>query len=58
MTSFSRVVVPRWFAGERELIRADVQRFLDRVQSAHPEVDRMESLNKGKVIQQCTHDLA
>src|SRR5712691_2953476 len=34
-----QVVVPNWFAGERELIRADVQRFLDSVQSAHPEVD-------------------
>jgi Putative inner membrane protein (DUF1819) len=33
-----QVVVPRWFAGERELIRADVQRFLDEVQPAHPEV--------------------
>ena len=31
-------VVPRWFAGERELIRADVQRFLDSAQSIHPEV--------------------
>ncbi len=26
-----QVVVPRWFAGERELIRADIQRFLDDV---------------------------
>lgn len=34
-----QVVVSRWFAGERELIRADVQRFLDSMQSAHPEVD-------------------
>lgn len=33
-----QVVVPRWFAGERELIRADVQRFLDEVQLTHPEV--------------------
>src|SRR5881296_1215465 len=33
-----QVVAPRWFAGERELIRADVQRFLDEVQSSHPEV--------------------
>src|SRR5450759_5207578 len=33
-----QVVVPNWFAGERELIRADVQRFLDSVQSTHPEV--------------------
>ncbi len=33
-----QVVVPRWFAGEHELIRADVQRFLDVVQSTHAEV--------------------
>src|SRR6266496_4996615 len=33
-----QVVSPRWFAGERELIRADVQRFLDEVQLTHPEV--------------------
>ena len=33
-----QVVVPHWFAGERELIRADIQRFLDAVQSTHPEV--------------------
>ncbi len=33
-----QVVVLHWFAGERELIRADVQRFLDEVPSMHPEV--------------------
>ena len=33
-----RVVVQRWCAGERELIRADIQRFLDAVQPIHPEV--------------------
>ena len=33
-----QVVVPHCFAGERELIRADIQRFLDEVQSRHPEV--------------------
>lgn len=33
-----QVVVPRWFAGECELIRADIQRFLDAAQSTHPEV--------------------
>ena len=32
-------VVPRWFAGERELIRADIQRFLDSAQSVHPEIE-------------------
>jgi hypothetical protein len=33
-----QVVVPHWFAGERELIRADIQRFLDAAQSTHPAV--------------------
>ena len=35
-----QVVVPHWSAGERELIRADIQRFLDNAQSVHPEVAR------------------
>ncbi len=34
-----QIVVPHWFAGERQLIRADVQRFLDSAQSVHAEVD-------------------
>lgn len=32
------MVVPRWMDDERELIRADIQRFLDGVQAEHPEV--------------------
>ncbi len=35
-----RVVVSRWLAGERGLITADIQRFLDDMQPAHPEVAR------------------
>jgi len=35
-----QVVVPRWLEGQRELIRADIQGFLDEAQSAHPEVTR------------------
>jgi hypothetical protein len=35
-----QVVVPKWTAGERELIRADIQRFLDDAQSIHPEIAR------------------
>ncbi len=35
-----QVVAPRWFAGERALIRADMQRFLDDAQSIHPEIAR------------------
>jgi hypothetical protein len=33
-----QVVMPRWLAGEREIIRADIQRFLDSSQQAHPEI--------------------
>jgi hypothetical protein len=33
------IVVPRWQAGEREIIRANIQRFLDAAQPLHPEVD-------------------
>jgi hypothetical protein len=33
-----QIIAPRWFAGERDLVRADVQRFLDSLQSTHPEV--------------------
>lgn len=33
-----QVLVPRWLEGERELIRADIQRFLDEAQSLHPEI--------------------
>ncbi|SRR6266567_3598623 len=36
--TIQQVVVPHWLAGERELIRADIQRFLDRAQAEHPEV--------------------
>ncbi len=35
-----RVVVSRWLAGERGLITADIQRFLDDMQPVHPEVAR------------------
>jgi BrxA len=34
-----QIVAKRWFAGERQLIRADVQRFLDSAQTAYPEVE-------------------
>ena len=44
-----QVVVPNWFAGERELIRADVQRFLDSVQSAHPEVENWSHSTREKL---------
>jgi hypothetical protein len=44
-----RVVVSRWLAGEREFIRADVQRFLDSVQSSHPEVDKWSHSTREKL---------
>ena len=44
-----QIVVQRWFAGERQLIRADVQRFLDSVQSAHPEVDKWSHSTREKL---------
>ncbi len=33
-----RVIVPRWRDGERFIVRADVQRFLDEEQASHPEI--------------------
>jgi hypothetical protein len=44
-----QVVVPRWLAGEREIIRADVQRFLDAAQPLHPEVEGWSYSTREKV---------
>ncbi len=44
-----QVVVSRWFASERELIRADVQRFLDAAQLVHPEVDGWSHSTREKI---------
>ncbi|MCZ7570458.1 MAG: DUF1819 family protein [Ardenticatenaceae bacterium] len=33
-----RVIVPRLYRSEREIVRADVQRFLDEEQARHPEI--------------------
>lgn len=44
-----QVVVPRWQDGERTLIRADVQRFLDRAQPAHAEVDSWSHATREKL---------
>ena len=44
-----QVVAPRWFAGERELIQADVQRFLDEVQLTHPEVTGWSQATREKL---------
>jgi hypothetical protein len=44
-----QTVVPRWFAGQRELIRADVQRFLDSAQTSHPEVARWSHSTREKL---------
>lgn len=34
------VILPRWQSGEHEVIVADVQKFLDMAQAAHPEIAR------------------
>jgi hypothetical protein len=44
-----QVVVPRWQDGERILIRADVQRFLDLAQPAHPEIDSWSHATREKL---------
>lgn len=44
-----QVVVPRWQDGERILIRADVQRFLDRAQPNHPEIDGWSHATREKL---------
>jgi hypothetical protein len=38
--SIQRVVVSGWLTGDRELITADIQRFLDDMQPVHPEIAR------------------
>lgn len=44
-----QVVVPRWQDGERILIRADVQRFLDLAQPAHAEIDSWSHATREKL---------
>jgi hypothetical protein len=44
-----QVVVPRWQDGERILIRADVQRFLDLAQPQHPEIDGWSHATREKL---------
>jgi hypothetical protein len=44
-----QIVVQHWFAGEQQLIRADVQRFLDSAQTAHPEVARWSHSTREKL---------
>lgn len=44
-----QVVVPRWRDGERVLIRADVQRFLDLAQPNHPEIDGWSHATREKL---------
>lgn len=43
------VVVPRWKRGERVLIRADVQHFLDQAQALHPEIDHWSFTTRAKL---------
>jgi len=44
-----QVVVPHWYDGERILIRADVQRFLDLAQPSHPEIDGWSHATREKL---------
>jgi hypothetical protein len=44
-----QVVVPNWHDGERMLIRADVQRFLDQAQPAHAEIDSWSHATREKL---------
>jgi len=43
------VVVPRWRAGERRILRADVQRFLDQALGDHPEIGRWSHATREKL---------
>jgi hypothetical protein len=44
-----RVVVPRWQSGDHTLVRADVQRFLDQSQPAHPEIGSWSHATREKL---------
>lgn len=44
-----QVIFPRWQAGEREVARADVQRFLDDQLPTHPEIDSWSHATRAKV---------
>lgn len=44
-----QVVVPSWQDGAHILIRADVQRFLDRAQPDHPEIDGWSHVTREKL---------
>jgi len=46
-----RVVVSRWLTGDRELIPADIQRFLDDMQPVHPEVARWSHSTRVRLSQ-------
>lgn len=43
------VIVTRWRQGDREVIRADVQRYLDAVSADHPEVERWSWATRKKL---------
>jgi len=46
-----QVVVPRWYAGTTNMMRSDVQGFLDAVQEDHPEVNGWSHTTREKVSQ-------
>ncbi|MCL4509262.1 MAG: DUF1819 family protein [Chloroflexi bacterium] len=43
------LVVPRWRRGEQQIIRADVQHFLDAAESDHPEIARWSRQTREKL---------
>ncbi len=44
-----QIVIPRWQSGDHTLVRADVQRFLDQSQSAHPEIGSWSHATREKL---------
>lgn len=44
-----QIVVPRWHSGDHTLVRADVQRFLDRAIPEHPEIDDWSRATREKL---------
>lgn len=44
-----QVVIRRWQSGDHTLVRADVQRFLDQSQSAHPEIGSWSHTTREKL---------
>lgn len=44
-----QLILPRWQTGQRDVTRADVQRFLDEATPAHPEIERWRHSTREKL---------